>query len=170
MSIFKKMINDYNAWKQEKEEKRADEKYINEDLTSSLKNAYYQTCCNCDVFLRNPQEYNFAQGRRVWLETNNIPTYIINFTSLEKAESFMKNNFFMGPEKQDCVDISLVNTVLNAAIIIKPVNWAYDVHIVVDSKEVGQQLVKMFRRQYIDNKNLAKLKGQKEIEDLGIEL
>ena len=169
MSIFKKMINNYNAHKQERAERKADEEYINEDLTSNLKNAYYKMCGNCDVFLRNPQEYNLAQSRRVWLEINNVPTYIINFTSLEKAESFMKNNFFMGPEHQDCVDISLVSTVLSTAIIIKPVNRAYDIHIEVDSEEAGQQLVKMFRRQYVDNKNLAKLKGREEIESLGIE-
>jgi hypothetical protein len=169
MSLFKNMINNYNARKQEKEERKLDKQYINADLTSSLKNAYYKMSDNCDVFLRNPQEYNFAQGRRVWLEIDNVPTYVIKFSSLEKAQQFMKNNFFMGPEHQDCVDISLVNTVLSAAIIIKPVNRAYDIHIEVNSEEVGQKLVKMFRRQYIDNKNLAKLKGQEEIENLGIE-
>lgn len=169
MTIFKKMISSYKARKHEREERKSDERYINEDLTSELKNAYYKMCGNCDVFLRNPQEYNFAQGRRVWLEIDNVPTYAIKFSSLEKAQQFMKNNFFMGLEHQDCVDISIVNTVLSAAIIIKPVNRAYDIHIEVDSEEAGQQLVKMFRRQYIDNKNLAKLKGREEIESLGIE-
>lgn len=178
MSIFNKMISDYNVWKQGRNERKADEEYINDCLPNHHKNSYYMMCGNCDVHLRNPQKHLLGKKEPVYLETDNIPTYVINFSTLEKAQHFMENNFFMGPEHQKSVRIDIVSTVLSSAIIIKPTNIDYNVHIEVDSEEVGKKLVKMFRRQYIDEKNLPKLKEKKElmsqkaeseIEKLGIE-
>ena len=179
MSIFKKMINNYNTHKQERAERKADEEYVNDCLPNHHKNSFYMICGNCDVYLQNPQKVEIWKSQEpVYLETNNIPTYIIKFTSLETAESFMKNNFFMGPEHQKSVRIDIVSTILSAAIIIKPTKIDYKVHIEVDSEEVGKKLVKLFRRQYINNKNLPKLIEKKEklsqvaeseVEKLGIE-
>ena len=174
MTIFKKMINSYNARKQEIAERDADEEYINDCLPNHHKNAYYMMCGNCDVYLRNPQKVEIWKSQEpVYLETDNIPTYVIRFMTPEKAQYFTENNFFMGPEHQKSVEINQDGR----NIIIKPTNIDYHVHIEVDSEEVGQQLVKMFRRQYINNKEykveqkkeLLSQVAESEIEKLGIE-
>jgi len=173
------MINDYKARKQEKNEQRADEEYINDCLSSHYKNAYYKICGNYDVYLQNPQMYNVVRKEIMYLGTDNIPTYVIKFSSLGKAKAFFKNNFFMGVKHQKSVDINIVSTVLSSAIIIKPTNIDYEIHIEVYSEEVAQKLVKMFRQQYIDNKHcqhkakkykkIISQDAENEIEKLGIE-
>lgn len=183
MSIFKKMISDYNNWEQERKERKAEEEYINDVLSHHNRNSYYTICGNFDVHIRNPQKYEVGKKSPVYLETDNMPTYVINFSSLEKAQHFMENNFFMGAEHQKSVKIDVVSTVLSSAIIMKPTSIEYNIHIEVDSEEVAQKLVKMFRREYVENryllnKQLLKLKQRKqdvsqvaesEIEKLGIE-
>lgn len=174
---FKKRINAYAIRKQEIAERREDEEYINDCLPNHHKNAYYMMCGNCDVIVRNPQKYDEVRRDTYYIEIDNIPTYTITFSTLEKARKFMENNFFMGAEHQKNVKIEIVEGPFSGAtIVMQPTRIDYEIHIEVDSDEVGKKLVKMFRRQYIHNKDykvdekqeFVSQVAESEIEKLGI--
>jgi hypothetical protein len=161
-TIFKKLVTKCKTRKQARDEIKEDRNYITNSLGSSYKNAYYKLCWGCDVYLQAPQAYDDIRHRVVYFERNNIPTYVINFLSQEKAQEFMENNFFMGLEHQRHVEINLVSSGLGASITIKPTNIDYRVHIHVKYEDPGKKLVEMFRRQYIENRNLLKSKQKSQ--------
>lgn len=173
MSIFKNIVDDFKARKLEREERRMDDEYVNDILSSQYKNAYYTLCGNCDIWLHNPQKHLVGRKAPIHLETDNIPTYKIRFMTPEKAHNFIQNNFYIGIEHQKDVKISQVGS----SVIIEPLSIDYHVHMEVDSEELGQQLVKILRRQYINNKRdytieekqgLLSQVAESEIEKLGI--
>lgn len=170
MSIFKNIITNVSARELEKKTLIGKTIYINECLPDSRKNAYYFMCGECSVIVHTPTK----RLNDEYVEIFNIPTYVMRFKTPEKAQQFLENNFFIGIEHQKNVEISQVGS----NVILKPTRFDYEIHIEVDSEEVGQKLVKLFRRQYIDNGNLVKIKKDKdklsqasesEIEKLGIE-
>lgn len=176
MSIFNSMICNCNEVGQE--ERDMEEKYIDGGLPNINKNATYTFNDKWDVCVKTPQECLGGKNGYVCLGTDNLPTYIIKFKSLEKAQRFMGNNFSLGTGQQKNIKVDVVGTVLGSAIVIQPINLDYEVHIEVASEEVARKLVKMFRRQYIDNRQLAEIKArglktnqhrQSEVERLGIE-
>jgi hypothetical protein len=186
MSILQKMITEHrNKIRVEhadkimvKNERLETSAYINDLLTSRFRNCYYQDSGNYDVYLQTPQRYDVVKYKFTYLEANSILTYTINFSSQEKAEQFLKNNFYMGVDKQKNVKIGIVNMPVCSMVVIQPMSIDYEVHIEVDNEEVAQKLVKRFRQQYLNNKNIKEIKekkhkiskdAEKEIENLGIE-
>lgn len=168
MSIFKKIIKNINAIELEKKTLIGKTIYINNCLPDPNKNAYYMMCGECSVVVHTPTKRLKDED----VEIYNIPTYVIRFLTPEGAFNFKEKNICKGMLKN--VEIRQVG----GNLVIKPTTFDYRFWIEVDSEKLGQKLVKLFRRQYINNMDLVRVDKNKgtlsqvaesEIEKLGIE-